>query len=249
MPWLFQGIWDGITHPEVSSWVLLMCWGSNSTSSAFGFYHLVCWCIWGDRDQVKIPGGVKYSCLFTQVCQRSRQQETLDLLVLGLLCANISVLFAHLAEECIFPVNPSCSRRLSRLEPSYSATHTCPMAHWTCILYERNLFPTLCNSKTASPQRNEKAGLQIHYDRSARPLLSEAGGESNSFCQAEVVRKLVCTLLDKYLGSWLLGTSRKHLLLLGIKRSSLLFPHPTCLFSVRAFLDRSQALLCWEGLF
>lgn len=103
---------------------------------------------------------------------------------------------AHLAEECIFPVNPGCSRRLSRLEPSYSATHTCPMAHWRCILYERNLFPTLYNSKTASPQRSEKAGLQVHCERSARLLLSEAGGESNSFCQAEVVRKLVGTPLD-----------------------------------------------------
>lgn len=142
---------------------------------------------------------------------------------------------SHLAEEWIFPVNPSCSRRLSRLEPSYTATHTCSMAHWACILCERNLFSTLYNSNSASPWRNEKAVLQIHYDRVTRLLLSEVGGESNSLWQAEVVRKLVCSLLDKCMGSWLLGTSRKHLLLLGNKRLTLLVPPPTGLFSIRAF--------------
>lgn len=111
---------------------------------------------------------------------------------------------AHLAEEWVFLGNPSCSRRFSRLEPSYSATHTCSVAHWACILYENNLFSILYNSKTASPQRNEKAGLLIHHTilhRAIRLLLSEVGGDSNSFRQAEVVRKLVCTLLDKCLGS------------------------------------------------
>lgn len=113
----------------------------------------------------------------------------------------------------------------------------------------RNIFSTLYNPKTASPQRNEKAGFQIHYDRATRLLLSEVHGESNSFWQADVSGKLVSTLLDKCLGSGLLGTSRKHSLLLGIKRSTLLFCPPTGLFSIRALLDRCQALLCWEGIF
>lgn len=68
-------------------------------------------------------------------------------------------------------------------------------------MYMKGIYSLLLyNSKTAS-QRNEKAGLQIHYDRATKLLLSEAGGDSDSFWQAEVVRKLVCTLLDKCLGS------------------------------------------------
>lgn len=157
-----------MTCPEVLTWAVLMCWGRISSSSAFDFYHLkhLTSTICADASGLTETWlkSLRHSNT-TAPSRRSAIEADSRKLWIWLFWASCVKTFSLCLKYSLSRrVDPSCSRRVFRLEPGYSVNSHLFSGPLNMYFIWKESFLYFIWKKTASPRRTEKAWLQIHYE-------------------------------------------------------------------------------------